>query len=191
MHSRVFHFALICSLVFTLSGSADAGQRKRKPWLSFGKSVAELEKRAARTGEKTFAKHRKSKRISKKSNRGRKIAKQAKKYKGTRYRFGGKTKKGLDCSGLINRVYADLRYEKLPRTSRALYKKGKSVRRKKLRPGDLVFFKNTYRRGISHVGIYTGRDRFIHAFNKRYGVTITKLSDPYFKKRYVGARRLY
>jgi cell wall-associated NlpC family hydrolase len=60
-----------------------------------------------------------------------------------------------------------------------------------LQPGDLVFFKNTYRRGISHVGVYAGRNKFIHASNSRLGVTVTPLSDPYYQLHYAGARRLF
>lgn len=122
---------------------------------------------------------------------GRQIVERALHYKGTRYKFGGSSKKGLDCSGLVNRVYADLKLKKIPRASNALYKSGKSVKMSELRPGDLVFFKNTYRRGISHVGVYAGRNKFVHASSHKHGVTVTALSDPYFQLHYAGARRLY
>jgi cell wall-associated NlpC family hydrolase len=121
---------------------------------------------------------------------GNRVVDQAMKYHGTRYRYGGTSKKGLDCSGLISRIFDDLKMQKMPRASAAMYKKGTPVTLNELRPGDLVFFKNTYRRGISHVGIYAGRNKFIHA-NERYGVTITKLSDPYYQLHYAGARRYY
>jgi cell wall-associated NlpC family hydrolase len=122
---------------------------------------------------------------------GEKLAKQAMKYEGTRYRFGGTSKRGLDCSGLIARIYEDLKMKRVPRASAALYKSGEPVTLTQLRPGDLVFFKNTYKRGISHVGVYAGNNRFVHASNHRRGVTVTALSDPYYPLHYAGARRLY
>ena len=117
--------------------------------------------------------------------------KQALRYKGTRYKFGGTTKKGIDCSGLVTRVWEDLKMKKIPRASDALYHSGKPVHLADLRPGDLGFFKNTYKRGISHVGVYAGNNKFVHAANHRKGVTITRLSDPYYQLHYAGARRLY
>jgi cell wall-associated NlpC family hydrolase len=123
--------------------------------------------------------------------KGRQVVQQALRYKGTRYQYGGTTKHGLDCSGLVARVWADLKMKKIPRVSSALYQSGKPVHLAELRPGDLVFFKNTYKPGISHVGVYAGNNKFIHAAGKRRGVTIAKLSDPYYQLHYAGARRLY
>jgi len=125
------------------------------------------------------------------SPEGNKVVQQALKYKGTRYRFGGTTKKGIDCSGLVARIYEDLKYKRLPHASAALYNSGTPVHLSDLRPGDLVFFKNTYRRGISHVGIYAGSNKFIHAANHKTGVIVTAMSDPYYQLHYAGARRLY
>jgi cell wall-associated NlpC family hydrolase len=125
------------------------------------------------------------------SSDGSKLVHDAYKYKGIKYKFGGTTRKGLDCSGLVTRVYNDLKLGKVPRSSAALYKHGHPVKLNDLRAGDLVFFKNTYKPGISHVGIYTGNDKFIHARNRKFGVTVSSLSDPYFQIHYAGARRLY
>jgi cell wall-associated NlpC family hydrolase len=123
---------------------------------------------------------------------GHKVVQQALRYQGTRYRFGGNSKyKGFDCSGLVMRIYNDLKFGKLPHTSSGLYEMGQPVPMRDLRPGDLVFFKNTYRHGISHVGVFAGKNRFIHAMDHRHGVTVTLLSDPYFQLHYAGARRLY
>jgi cell wall-associated NlpC family hydrolase len=97
----------------------------------------------------------------------------------------------MDCSGLVARVWADLKMKKIPRASSALYSSGKPVHLAELRPGDLVFFKNTYKHGISHVGVYAGNNKFVHASGHHKGVTITKLSDPYYQLHYAGARRLY
>ena len=79
-----------------------------------------------------------------KGDPGIQVAKQALQYKGTRYRFGGTTTRGMDCSGLVARVWADLKMKKIPRASSALYNSGKPVHLAELQPGDLVFFKNTY-----------------------------------------------
>jgi cell wall-associated NlpC family hydrolase len=128
---------------------------------------------------------------SKNDGKGQQVVRQALRYKGTHYKFGGTNPKGLDCSGLISRVWTDLKMKKIPRASSALYNSGKPVSLAELRPGDLVFFKNTYKPGISHVGVYAGSNKFVHAANHRKGVTITRLSDPYYQLHYAGARRLY
>jgi cell wall-associated NlpC family hydrolase len=124
-------------------------------------------------------------------NAGRNLASRALAYKGTRYKFGGSSKKGMDCSGLVARIYADLRMHRVPRVSSALYKSGRPVRSEELRPGDLVFFQNTYKHGISHVGVYAGNNKFVHAANKKHGVIVTSMADPYYQLHFAGARRLY
>jgi cell wall-associated NlpC family hydrolase len=127
----------------------------------------------------------------KKADRGDQIAKKALDYRGTRYKFGGTSKKGMDCSGLVARVYEDLKMHRVPRVSAELYHSGRPVHLAELRPGDLVFFKNTYKHGVSHVGVYTGNNKFVHAANKKHGVTVTSLADPYYQIHFAGARRLY
>ena len=122
---------------------------------------------------------------------GQRIAERASMYMKAHYKFGGHTSDAVDCSGLVYRIWADLKLGKLPPQASALYKLGRAVQPEELRAGDLIFFENTYRRGISHVGIYTEDAEFIHAANKRVGVTVGKVTDPYYLKRIVGARRLY
>ena len=109
-------------------------------------------------------------------------------YRGVRYRWGGMTTRGMDCSGLVARVL-NLHGIDAPHNSRALYKIGKSVSRAHLQPGDLVFF-NTTGRGISHVGLYIGEDKFIHASSKRGRVRVDVLTEGYYDRKYVGARRV-
>jgi len=110
-------------------------------------------------------------------------------YRGTRYRFGGTSGRGFDCSGFVKFVYAT-KGIKLPHSSRELFNHGTPVSKVDVQPGDLVFFKNTYRYGISHVGLYVGDGRFIHASTHRGGVRVDNLSDAYFSRRYAGAKRI-
>lgn len=106
---------------------------------------------------------------------------------GTPYKWGGTTVQGFDCSGFIRYVFNQFE-TKLPRTSRSQAKVGTKVDKDDLRPGDLVFF-NTNGIGISHAGIYIGEGKFAHSSSSR-GVSISKLSDSYYEKRYVTARRI-
>ncbi|MCS7265024.1 MAG: C40 family peptidase [Armatimonadetes bacterium] len=112
-------------------------------------------------------------------------------YLGIRYRYGGSSpSRGFDCSGFV--YYLLSRHGiRAPHSAAALFRMGKPISKSDLKPGDLVFFKNTARRrGITHVGIYIGNGKFIHASSGRGCVTITSLSDPYYAARFVGARRL-
>lgn len=112
----------------------------------------------------------------------------AKNLIGTKYRGGGTTTAGFDCSGFVGYVYNDLGID-LPRTSSGMHATGTSVEKDDLKSGDLVFF-NTTGKGVSHVGIYIGDGKFIHSSTSK-GVKVDKLSDPYYwGKRYVGAKRV-
>ena len=106
---------------------------------------------------------------------------------GTPYVFGGTTRSGFDCSGFVKYVYAGSGIS-LPRTSFAQFASGVSVSRNNLSSGDLVFF-STYAPGASHVGIYIGGGRFIHASNPNSDVKISSLGESFYSSRYLGARR--
>lgn len=109
---------------------------------------------------------------------------------GVSYRFGGETPSGgLDCSGLVRHVFQQVTGVTLPRTSKELSRIGDSVARNELAPGDLVFF-NTRRFAFSHVGIYLGDNRFIHAPRRGREVEIAELDNRYWIKHFDGARRL-
>ncbi len=104
------------------------------------------------------------------------------------YRFGGTTFYGIDCSALVQKVFRFLNIS-LPRTARQQYKEGVPVSLDDLAIGDLVFFR-TYASFPSHVGIYIGKNLFIHASSGGHRVEIGSLTTPYFMKRLIGAKRL-
>ena len=109
---------------------------------------------------------------------------------GVDYKFGGTTpERGLDCSGLVRYVFQQVTGVTLPRTSQELSRLGEKIPVTRLMPGDLVFF-NTRQLQFSHVGIYLGEDRFVHAPRHGGGVEIVTLSKTYWQKRFDGARRL-
>lgn len=110
-----------------------------------------------------------------------------KEWKGTRYRYGGTTKKGVDCSGLVVNLYRDKFDLKLPRSSKAMAKKGDKIRRRSnWEIGDLVFFKTGWR--VSHVGVYMGNNRFLHTSTKN-GVIISEF-DEYWNKTFWKTKRV-
>lgn len=107
---------------------------------------------------------------------------------GVRYRVGGNSKKGVDCSGFTVAVYAAVYGMMLPRISRDQYRISRKISTTELREGDLVFF-NTNGRGVSHVGVYLGNNKFIHASVSR-GVMVNDLFENYYLRRFVGAGRI-
>ncbi len=107
---------------------------------------------------------------------------------GTPYSSGGKDEKGIDCSGFSRKIYESSFGIQLPSSTEEQYKLGRSVKDSELEFGDLVFF-NTTGKIPSHVGIYLGDNLFAHA-SVSYGVTISSLYSSYYKKRYVGAKRI-
>jgi lipoprotein Spr len=110
-------------------------------------------------------------------------------YVGTPYRFGGNNRAGMDCSGLVVRVYHEAYRIELPRTTAELYRRGAPVSLRNARPGDLVFFWEVPGRSVDHVGIYMGDRRFAHASRSR-GVVYSSLRQNYHKRRLAGIRRV-
>lgn len=124
-----------------------------------------------------------------KMERGKQVAKNAEHFLGAPYQWGGTNPRGFDCSGFTQYVYAEYGGVKVPRNSYDQYNQGNPVSREQLQPGDLVFF-TTYAPGPSHLGIYIGDGKFVHALNQQTGVTISKLDADYYKQRFLGARRV-
>lgn len=109
---------------------------------------------------------------------------------GVNYKFGGNTPEGgLDCSGLVRYVFQEVTGFTLPRTAKEMSTLGVRIQPAELQPGDLVFF-NTRKFAFSHVGIYLGDNRFIHAPSRGSEVEIAHLSQAYWRKHFNGARRL-
>lgn len=108
-------------------------------------------------------------------------------WKGTPYRYGGSSKKGIDCSAFVQVGYSSVYQKLLPRTTLELVKKGKQVKRHAAKEGDLVFFRTG--RNTRHVGIYLGNLEFLHASQSK-GVIISRLDNPYWKRHFWQIRRL-
>ncbi len=105
---------------------------------------------------------------------------------GTRYRYGGTTKRGIDCSALTGALLLAVYGFNMPRTAREQYRATEHVSKDELEEGDLVFF-NT-RGGVSHVGVYLDNDRFVQASS--HGVTISSLDDHYYARRFICGGRV-
>ncbi len=110
----------------------------------------------------------------------------AESYLGVPYRWGGESRKGMDCSGFVQRVVREAYQLELPRTAATMERFGRPVRRGDLKPGDLVFFKRVR---VDHVGIYMGNGYFIHS-QSSVGVVYTRLDAPYFARHFAGAKRV-
>jgi cell wall-associated NlpC family hydrolase len=109
---------------------------------------------------------------------------------GIKYKYGGNSPEtGFDCSGFVRYVFQQAANLTLPHGARALSQLGQTVPVDQLKPGDLVFF-NTLKSAFSHVGIYLGNNRFIHAPSSGGGIHVVNMSDEYWSKRFNGARRI-
>jgi cell wall-associated NlpC family hydrolase len=137
----------------------------------------------------------KTEKISKTSNNTKvnKIVSYAKTFEGTRYKFGGTTKKGMDCSGLVFTAFGKEEI-RLPRISRDMAKTGKAISLSQSTEGDLVFFRTSKsKRSINHVGLVVGSRKgqilFIHSTTSK-GVIISSMDEDYWKSAFVEARRV-
>ncbi|MCL7753984.1 C40 family peptidase [Polaribacter sp. Z022] len=141
------------------------------------------------SSSKTVVKNKKKPPLSKVD----KIVAEALKYKGVRYRFGGTTRSGMDCSGIVFVAFGSEKVH-LPRVSRDMAKKGQKISLNKVKKGDLLFFRTSNRRRrINHVGLVVsnikGHIRFVHATSSK-GVIVSSLSEKYWKKAFVKATKI-
>lgn len=194
LHAGVVAAVSLLTVFVALHVSADPPSKKKKSPASKSASV----KKPASTPESTQSPVAKAPTVSADTGalpdrhleRGQLLARTAMAYRGIRYRWGGRSEQtGFDCSGLVQTVCAKWGIY-LPRLGRDQYKMGVSVPKSQMVPGDLVFFKNTYKRGLSHVGIYIGDGWFIHAPSTGKTVSLTRIDDDYHAKHWAGARRL-
>jgi hypothetical protein len=119
------------------------------------------------------------------------IINDAKQYLGGKYVWGGTKPKGFDCSGYVKYIYEKEGIE-LPRTAYAQSKVGKLITREELKKGDLLFFLTDKKRNIpiTHVGMYIGNDKFIHAASKKKGIIISSFSKSKYSRYFVKAKRI-
>ncbi len=114
----------------------------------------------------------------------------AKRYLGVPYRRGGAAPDGFDCSGYVMYVFGR-NGMRLPRSAEGQFQRGRRITIRAAGPGDLVFFNTQGGGRISHVGIYLGRGRFIHAPSSGKSVSVARLDNPYWKRRFIGSVTLY
>ncbi|MBE2190421.1 MAG: C40 family peptidase, partial [Candidatus Kapabacteria bacterium] len=108
---------------------------------------------------------------------------------GTPYRFGGTTTRAIDCSAFTQKIFLSSASILIPRVAREQINIGRKIPRNQLEFGDMVFFHTYSRRFASHVGIYLGDNLFAHA-SSRFGVTVSSLESSYYKKNFIGGRRI-
>ena len=120
---------------------------------------------------------------------GRRLVSEARKWLGVPYSYGGNSRKGVDCSGMVVAVYRDAASLKLPRSSADQHRYCRDISRKDLEAGDLVFFKGSSKGKVSHVGIYIGDNKMIHASSSR-GVIVSDLAEKYYISHYHASGRV-
>jgi cell wall-associated NlpC family hydrolase len=119
---------------------------------------------------------------------GVEVADLAEQFVGSPYRWGGASPSGFDCTGFVMYVYSQFGVA-MPHNEAGQLASGENVSAEELKPGDVLVFANTYRRGLSHAGIYVGNGQFVHAADERHGVIVSSLSDGYWSSRLAGASR--
>lgn len=180
--------------VLALREPAPVEERQAKPVKKYVVRNAELfsnEEYERTLAELTDTEPRKAidleKNIELSTDASKRLKKSAFSFLGTRYRFGGNSRNGLDCSSFVQHVFRELDIN-LPRTAREQFWTGEPVTSYDLQKGDLVFFR-TYASFPSHVGIYLGENKMIHASSRDRKVVISTMNTPYYRSRFIGAKR--
>lgn len=186
---KIYLILILLISISSCKSSKRAKERKAPSYKEISKSKHHKNDASTLKITKSNSKNKKKSSKSKASN----IINYAKRFKGVRYKWGGTTKSGMDCSGLIYTSYQAYNIT-LPRISRDIAKKGKKISLKHVQGGDLLFFKTGNRRNnINHVGLVikskSGVIEFIHATSGK-GVIISKLSEKYWKSAFFEARKI-
>jgi cell wall-associated NlpC family hydrolase len=181
---------MVAALGITCFGRVgQAAKPTPKAQLQSGKKTAATPVAVSRPGRK-ISNTSKAAKPSTSKNKIEEILRTALAYRGVRYRYGGMSSRGFDCSGFVAKVLLSQNLD-LPHNAAALFNRGKKVERGNLRPGDLVFFRTRSKHlRISHVGIYLGEGKFIHASSGKGSVRVDTLLTGYYARRYAGARRV-
>ncbi len=143
------------------------------------------------TSNETYtSKHYNNKKVEMDKDKVNALVKELNKWIGTKYKYGGTTKKGIDCSGLVMQAYKKACDIKLPRSSREQHRYCTRINRKDLIKGDLVFFATgKSKKIVTHVGVYIGNGEIIHASSSK-GVVVSRLSDKYYTNTYHSSGRI-
>ncbi|QLB14781.1 endopeptidase [Mannheimia granulomatis] len=169
-----------------------------KKWLSLGILLASVSILSACSSSDTVNKTRSGSRVSHSTYHSdlsdpimaiSRLSEHQHEWKGTRYRLGGNSKSGIDCSGFMQVTFRDLFGIDLPRTTTAQAKEGERISKSELRTGDLVFFNTGRGPNGKHVGVYVKNGQFLHA-STRGGVIYSDMESPYWSKAFWQARRL-
>ena len=179
---KILYFMLICLVVSCGSSKKKAAQRQpRKITVAARTNTPHRERAPVR------------KRPSAKRSKADDVIDSALKFSGTRYKYGGTTKKGMDCSGLLYVAFGENNI-KLPRTSYHMAEEGRTIRKSSVAKGDLLFFKTSKRsKRINHVGmvvsVKNNEIKFVHASSSR-GVMVSSLREGYWSSAFIKATRI-
>ncbi|PKA82509.1 cell wall-associated NlpC family hydrolase [Ulvibacter sp. MAR_2010_11] len=190
--NRIFLLALLPLFLASCGGSKTISNTNDV--ISIEKTASNSSKARANKREKSIVAKGKSNVIVSNENASvlESLIDYAKSFEGTRYKFGGTTDKGMDCSGLVYTVFKE-QDVLMPRISRDMASKGIEISLREVSAGDLVFFKTSSRSTINHVGLVVeskgGEIFFIHSTTSR-GVIISSMEEDYWKKAFVAVRRI-
>lgn len=180
-HNSAFRFAglmIVCAALLTLgSCSSGKGAARAGSKIEYSKSKYPVRGKGQIQVDKSLPEQTQA------------LLREADKWLGTKYRYGGNTTAGVDCSGLMCNLFNIALSIKLPRSSAQQKEYCSSIKRKDLIVGDLVFFKTSSKGKINHVGMYIGDGKMVHASSSK-GVIITSLNDDYFKRTYHSSGRI-